>query len=95
MTDTNTKQIAKDKFEVMVKEDLDQLFDQAIPQKEADLIVMKEVGTILGQMTAMNNMTADILTETKEDLAEVTGVEKQLGDLKRLGEVREELDKAA
>jgi hypothetical protein len=92
---TDNKQIAKDKFRDIAKTDIDAMFDRTLSQDEVDVAVMKEVGTVLGEMKVINEVVAEVVSETNESLDNVGKIEKGIDDLKKLNDLREDLQKAA
>ncbi len=92
---TNTNQENKDKFRDLVKKKVDGIFDREFSQKEVDGIIMSEVGTVLNEMAVMNEIGSENLRQGIELAGEVEKAESSIKDLKRIADLRQELDQAA
>jgi hypothetical protein len=94
MTD-DKKQKAKEEFGKIVRSDIDALFDKPLIDEQVDSAVVGEVGNILNEVTTMNNISSDIIEDTKDTLDILKGAENEVKDLGRLLKTREDLDIAA
>jgi hypothetical protein len=91
----NTRQELKAKFNSMVKSGIDNIFDKPLPEIEADKVIVDEIGDLLGKMTVMNNLSADLIEDTRETMEALDTADKSIADLKRQMEIRKDLDIAA
>jgi hypothetical protein len=89
------KQKAKDEFKKIVDSDMDVMFAQTLSEDEVNRVVMQEVGTILEEVTTLNNINSDSIEEASAVVGQVKKVERDISDLNRIVEIKEELNKAA
>ncbi len=94
MTD-DKKQKAKDEFASIVKADIDVLFDKPLSDSEMDSVIVGEMGAIIEDMTAMNNISSDLIEDTKDTLDTLKRAESDIVDLDKLLKTKQDLDMAA
>jgi len=92
---TDNKQEAKNKFAELVKVDIDNMFSKDLTENEVDVAIAQEIGNILKDVTAINNISAKQIEDDTQTLVRLSAAEKEVVDLKRQLEIREELDIAA
>lgn len=92
---TDDKQKVKADFKAIVKDEMDKLFAVPLSPKQVDDAIVGEIGTVLEEATIMNNLTTEAMTRDVETMGDLKILEKEVTDLKRLEELRADLDKAA
>ena len=94
MTD-DKKQKAKDEFSSIVNAEVDQMFDKPFSKEEEGAVVVQEASELLSKITTMNEINSDLVEDTAEALKQLDASERGVGDLKRIIEIKDELDQAA
>jgi hypothetical protein len=95
ITDLSEKKKAKEEFAALVKSDMDALFARELSPEEINTAVVGEVGKLMEEATIMNNIGSDLMASDTEALNDLKLAEKEVDDLKKQVQVREDLGLAA
>ena len=90
MTD-NIKQEAVNKFKEILKTDMGEMLAGELSDEEIDVAIMREVGDMMNQISMVNNISADIAEDAQIAVGDIRKAEKEVTDLKRQLELREDL----
>jgi hypothetical protein len=95
ITDLSAKKKAKEEFATLIKVDIDAMFARELSPEEINTAVVGEVGKLMEEATIMNNIGSDLMESDTEALNGLKLAEKEVDDLKKQVQVREDLGLAA
>jgi hypothetical protein len=95
ITDLSEKKKAKEEFATLIKVDIDAMFAKELSPEEINTAVVGEVGKLMEEATIMNNIGSDLMESDTEALNDLKLAEKEVDDLKKQVQVREDLGLAA
>ena len=95
ITDSSAKQKAKEEFAALVKSDMDALFARELSAEEVNTAVIGEVGKIMDEATVMNDIGSGLMESDIEAVDGLKIAEKEVSDLQKQVQVREDLGMAA
>jgi len=92
---TDDKQKIKDDFKNIAKSDIDAMFDKTLSKKEVDSVVFQEINSALKNATAANDISSELMEGVIDTAGKLKQAESEVGDLKRIVQLKDELDMAA
>ena len=95
ITDLSAKKKAKEEFATLIKVDIDAMFAKELSPEEVNTAVVGEVGKLMEEATIMNNIGSDLMSSDTQALNDLKLAEKEVDDLKKQVQVREDLGLAA